>query len=544
MKKLYFIFLLTISTFVKISAQTLTSSTLPILIFNTNGAVIYDEPKTKTELKIIYNGVGKINNVNDAPNHYNGFAGLEYRGSSSQMFPKKGYGIELWDEKSEAKEVSLLGMPKESDWILFASYNEKSFMHNVLTMRIAREMGMYATRTQYVEVIINGAYMGVYVFEEKIKRGEDRVNISKLKETDLKGDDITGGYIFKADKDTGSKLGSWRSKYPNYPAFNNNFTNFLYEYPKTITAEQKAYLKNYVDNAENALQNENYRDKINGYRKYFDTKSFIQLFLINEVSKNVDGYRISTYFNKDKDSKGGKIKAGPPWDYDISYGNGNYCEGNSPFGFSYNFNKICGTDYWQVPFWWERMLGDSAFVRELGQEYSFQRKYGALQTDRINKHIDTLTRTLREPIGRNFQKWQILGTYVWPQPAPYPSTWEGEINELKSFINQRLAWLDNNIKTDFAITANEPSLENVSINAFPNPFLERININIQSIIPEKAKITLLDNTGKTLYNSVENLQVGDNDFYIQLNDYQIVNGIKFLQIEVDGKRIVKKLVQQ
>jgi hypothetical protein len=266
--------------------------------------------------------------------------------------------------------------------------------------------------------------------------------------------------------------------------------------------------------------------------------------LINEVSKNVDGYRISTYFNKDKDSKGGKIKAGPPWDYDISYGNGNYCEGNSPFGFSYNFNKICGTDYWQVPFWWERMLDDSAFVRELGQEYSFQRKYGALQTDRINKHIDTLTRTLREPIGRNFQKWQILGTYVWPQPAPYPSTWEGEINELKSFINQRLAWLDNNIKTDFAITANEPSLENVSINAFPNPFLERININIQSIIPEKAKITLLDNTGKTLYNSVENLQVGDNDFYIQLNDYQIVNGIKFLQIEVDGKRIVKKLVQQ
>jgi CotH kinase protein/Secretion system C-terminal sorting domain len=542
MKKLYFAILLNISFLAKTSAQFLTNSTLPIVEINTNGATIYDEPKTKTNFKIYYNGQGKTNNLSDKP-HYDGFAGIEYRGSSSQQFQKKGLGIELWNEKSESVEAPLLGMPKESDWILFASYNEKSFMHNVLTMRVAREMGMYASRTQYVEVIINNVYMGVYVLMEKIKRAEGRVDIAKLKEIDIKGDDITGGYIFKADKSTGSILGSWRSKYPNYNA-PSNFTTFLYESPKTINQEQKTYLRNYVDNAEAALQAENYRDKANGYRKYFDTKSFIQLFLLNEISKNVDGYRISTYFHKDKDSKGGKIKAGPPWDYDITYGNANYCGGDSPFGFSYRFNYTCPSDFWQVPYWWEKMLTDSAFVRELGQEYSFQRKFGALQNDRLNKHIDSLTSNLKEPIVRNFQKWQILGAYVWPQPTPYAGTWDGEINELKNFLTQRLQWLDNNIKSDFAITSIEPDLAEVTIKAFPNPFLERININIQSLFAEKAQIRLSDNFGKVLFESTEQIQIGNNDFSIQLPENEIVSGVKILTIESGSKRITKKLVHQ
>jgi hypothetical protein len=542
--KLLLTITLTISILQNITAQSLTSSNLPIIIINTLGATIVDEPKIKTEFKIIYNGEGKINKITDSPNHYNGLAGIEIRGSSSQLFPKKGYGIELWDDKLDSKDVSLFGMPKESDWVLFASYNEKSFMHNVLTMRIAREMGMYATRTQYVELVINNEYRGVYVFEEKVKRATGRVEIAKLKETDLGGDDITGGYIFKADKDTGSKLGGWRSKYLNFPEINNNFTYFQYDSPNTITFEQKTYLKNYVDTAEESLQNANFRDKTNGYRKYFDTRSFIQMFIVNEVSKNVDGYRISSYFSKDKDSKGGKIKSGPPWDYDISYGNANYCEGDSPYGFSYLFNKTCPQDYWQVPYFWEKMLSDSAFVRELGQEYGFQRKYGALQLERINKHIDTLTNILKESMVRNFQKWPILGVYVWPQPTPIATNWYEEIDELKRYLVKRLDWLDNNIKTNFAITANEPSFENISISAFPNPFLERININIQSKIPEKANIILLDNLGKQLYNSTQNLQVGDNDLFIQLPDYQIISGIKFLKIEINGKVVTKKLVQQ
>lgn len=546
MRKFYFKLFLLFLYPVSVMAQNFSSSNLPIIFINTQGGTIIDESKIKAKMDIIYNGPQKTNNLTDKPNHYSGFIGIEYRGSSSQMFPKKSLGIELWDDKSNAKDASLFDMPEESDWILYASYNEKSLMHNVLSMKLAREIGMYASRTQYVEVFINNQYMGVYVFMEKIKRAPGRVNIAKLKEDDLTGDDITGGYIFKVDKTTGVRSGGWTSQYQNNPLVNNR-TYYQYEAPKSITPEQKKYISTYVSNAESALKNSNFRDKENGYRKYFDTHSFIGLFLINEIAKNVDGYRISTFFYKDKDSKGGKIKAGPPWDYDIAYGNGNYCEGQYYRGFSYKFNNVCPNDGFQVPFWWERMMEDSAFVRELGEEYAFQRKRGAFQLDKINKYIDSLTAQLQAPASRNFQRWPILGIYVWPQPTPISSTWLGEVDELKSFIADRLIWLDANIKqpADLRITANEQNTANIlSMKAYPNPFLDRIYITIHSPKSEKANLSLYDASGKMLTQIQETLQVGNNQIMIQVPTSLHLNSINLLQLESNGHKLVKKMIQQ
>lgn len=547
MIKTYFSILLVCLCSALATAQTFQSSNLPIVYINTLGGTIIDDPKIKAEMKIIYNGPGKTNSISDKPNHYDGFIGIEIRGSSSQMFPKKSYGIELWDDKGKSKDASIFGMPEESDWILYASYNEKSLMHNVLTMKLAREMGIYASRTQYVEVFLNNNYIGVYVFMEKIKRAPGRVDISKLKETDLKGDDITGGYIFKVDKNTGTDIGGWTSQYQNNPPATNK-TFYAYEAPKSITPEQKAYISSYVGNAETVLKSNKFMDKYEGYRKYFDTHSFIKLFLANEISKNVDGYRISTFFYKDKDSKGGKIKAGPPWDYDIAYGNGEYCEGYTYRGFSYQFNNVCPNDGYQVPFWWERMMEDSTFVQELGEEYSFQRRKGAFRLDRINEHIDSLVAQLQVPSQRNFQKWPILGVYVWPQPTPIASSWAGEVQELRSFIINRLAWLDKNIKqpVDLTITATDPeNATNVlSMNAFPNPFLDRIYIRIYSPRSEKARLSLYDTNGKLLTQINETLQVGDNQVMIQIPPSLHLSSINLLQLESNGQKIVKKMMQQ
>lgn len=547
MKKFYFTLLTLCFHSAFVVAQNFDSSKLPIIFINTQGGTIGDDPKIRAKMEIIYNGPGKTNKLTDNPNHYNGFIGIETRGSSSQMFPKKSYGIELWDDKNNSKDASLFGMPEESDWILYASYNEKSLMHNVLTMKLAREMNIYASRTQYVEVFLNNNYIGVYVFMEKIKRAPGRVDIAKLKEDDLKGDDITGGYIFKVDKTTGTGTGGWTSQYQNNPPVTNR-TYYQYEAPKSITTEQKNYIRTYVNTAESALKSSNFRDKENGYRKYFDTQSFIKLFLTNEISKNVDGYRISTFFYKDKDSKGGKIKAGPPWDYDIAYGNGNYCEGESYMGFSYKFNDACPTDGFQVPFWWERMMEDSAFVRELGEEYSFQRKLGAFQLDKINKYIDSLTVQIQAPASRNFQRWPILGVYVWPQPNPISNSWAGEVDELKQFIANRLRWLDANIKqpADLRITANEPenAANILSMNAYPNPFLDRIYISVHSPKAEKARLTLYDINGKVLTQLQETMQVGKNEVIIQVPEGLHLSNISLLQLESNGKTIVKKMLKQ
>lgn len=162
-----------------LNGQVLTSSNLPIIIINTNGQAILDDPKITADMGIIYNGIGVRNNTTDPMNHYNGKIGIETRGQSSQMFPMKSYGIELRDIGGNSQDKTLFGLPKESDWILYAPYTDKTLMRNFLAYTMSREMGHWAANCRYVEVVVNGDYRGVYVFMEKIKRGSGRVNIPK-----------------------------------------------------------------------------------------------------------------------------------------------------------------------------------------------------------------------------------------------------------------------------------------------------------------------------------------------------------------------------
>ena len=179
-----------------LSAQTFTSSNLPIVVINTNGQTILDDPKIMADMGIVYNGPGVRNNVTDAFNHYNGKIGIEIRGQSSQSFPMKSYGFELWDNAGSSKSQSILGMPSESDWVLYAPYTDKTLMRNFLAYTMSREMGHWAANSRYVEVMLNNQYVGIYVLMEKVKRNNNRVSISKLNTTDISGDAVTGGYIF------------------------------------------------------------------------------------------------------------------------------------------------------------------------------------------------------------------------------------------------------------------------------------------------------------------------------------------------------------
>jgi hypothetical protein len=202
---------------------------------------------------------------------------------------------------------------------------------------------------------------------EKIKRSNDRLDIAKLEPTEILGDNLTGGYILKIDKSTGSSSSEWQSNFP--PANNPGgiAPTIMIDYPSSdmIVPQQFNYIKNYVDSFEIALATIDFLDTLNGYRHFADEESFIDYLLISEMNKNVDGYRISTFFSKDKTSKGGKLKMGPVWDYDLVYGNATYCQAWDPTGFSFDFNTICGGDSWQVPFWWNRMMEDTLFQNNL-----------------------------------------------------------------------------------------------------------------------------------------------------------------------------------
>lgn len=519
-----------------------TSSNLPIILINTFGQSIPDEPKISAELKIIDNGPGIRNYVTDVP-AYVGNSGIEKRGSSSQMFPKKSYGIETWDASGNDIDTSLLGMPSESDWILNANYSDKSFMRNVLAYQVWQNMGYYATRYKFVEVVLNNQYIGIYIFSEKIKRDKDRLDIAKLSPDQNTGDALTGGYIVKIDKTTGSGGSGWTSPYPPYHHPSGQTIFFQYEYPDEvdITTQQKTYIKNYVNSFETALSGLNFSDTTIGFRKYALENTFIDFFLVNEISKNVDGYRISTFFHKERDSKGGKIRMGPVWDFDIAWHNANYCGGDITSGWAYQFP--CTDDYYQVPFWWNRLLQDALFRNRMNCRWLTLRQT-ILSNAWFDTYIDTMSAQLMEAQSRNFTKWPILGIYVWPNPAPYPATYQGEINALKTWIHNRMAWLDSNIfgVCDFTSTNGEIATSGV-INIFPNPVSGLMKINYKSKIDSEARIDIFNQLGIPIYSTT--IETGPaNELNTSVDMTHFAPGVYITRLTINGNSIIKRFIKK
>jgi len=472
----------------------LTSSDLPIIVIDTHGQVIQDNPKISAGLKIYNKGIGQRNYLTDVP-QFDGYSGIEIRGSSSQSFPKKSYGFESWDALGNSIDTSFLGMPSESDWILNANYSDKSLIRNVMAYQIWRNMGHYSTRYHFVELILNSQYQGIYIFSEKIKRDKNRLDIAKLSTTQNLADELTGGYIFKIDKSTGSGGAGWTSSYFPSVSAQGQSIYFQYEYPKMedITTQQKAYLQDNVYNFETALKSANFADTLNGFRKYASEKTFIDYFLVNEVSKNVDGYRLSTFMNKERDSKGGKIRMGPVWDYDIAWHNANYCEGDLATGWAYQFP--CPLDYWQVPFWWSRLLEDPRYKNKLACRWLDLRQ-NILSNAWFDNYIDSISGQLLEAQSRNFTQWPILGVWVWPNPVPLPTSYQGEVFALKSWVHDRLNWLDANFPGNcdktFGISDDE-ALEAFRI--YPNPVSDNLNIQYSTTTKSTIVITIINQQG-------------------------------------------------
>ena len=172
---------------------------------------------------------GNLNSVTDIPNDFNGNITIESRGAYSQSLPQKPYKITTVDTESAELNVSLLGMPEEHDWNLIANYNDKVFMRNKLAYQVFTDMGHYAARNQYCEVVVNGIYQGIYLLMESIKRDNNRVDIAKLETTENTGIDLTGGYILKNDYWTTEN--SWQTQFQpiDHPELD---VHLVYDYPK------------------------------------------------------------------------------------------------------------------------------------------------------------------------------------------------------------------------------------------------------------------------------------------------------------------------
>ncbi len=414
-------------------SQSFTDSNLPIVIIRTDkGIEIPDEPKIPASMKVIFNGQGKRNYLTDQNStgslNYNGKIMIEIRGSSTQSLPKKQYGLTtVKADNVTNNNVSLLGMPSENDWILNGLGFDPSLIRDYLSYNLSRMMGNYASRTVFCEVLINDDYKGLYVLQEKIKAGGDRVDVTKIGIADNYLPELSGGYITKADKAEGDPVAFMLQG----NALEQGVT-YIHDLPKpeNATTEQTAYIHNVFDALRIAARDGNSSMK-DGYPSIIDVASFVDFILINEFASNVDAYQFSTFFHKDRN---GKLRAGPIWDFNLTYGNDL---------FIWNFDRS-KSNVWQFSngdnegsSFWKDLYKNDKFKCQLAKRWhELTAQNAPLNMGQITSFLDQTDQVIAEAVVREKSRWNTFVSHSL------------EVGQVEKFINDRTEWMNSNLITD------------------------------------------------------------------------------------------------
>lgn len=466
-------------------------SSLPIVDIHTDNITIPNEPEIRGTIFTYDNSTGALNKLADAPT-YTGYVSIDVRGSSSQSFPKKSYRIELQDSLENDVDTSLLGLPAEEDWILYAPYTDKSLLRDALTYHLGNAFGGYAPRTKACEFYLNGDYQGIYFLEEKIKRDKNRVDIKKITPKDTVGDDLTGGYILKIDRDEGDGT-YFVSKHQG--TFNDSEIRVVFDDPDgpELQPVQKQYIEDYFDAFEDALYGDDFADPVKGYKRYVDMPSLIDFFLVSELGNNVDAYRLSTFFYKDKNSVDSLFHFGPLWDFNLAYGNADYCGGESVEGWAYINSGSCSN----TPRWWERLLQDTTYQNQVRCRYDELRQH-ELSVGVLFAYLDSMTMLMGSGVDRNYDKWPILGMYVWPN-AFIGQTYTQEMNYMKQWLMGRLEWLDAHLPGHCTPVTAVHDFASPEFTLDPNPADQFIRCTLPASTTEPYVLTLTGSNGTRYY---------------------------------------------
>ena len=394
-------------------------------------------------------------------------AGLKRRGSSSFGWPKYSMTVEARNEEGLDKGVKPLGLPRESDWILSGRYQfDRALMRNDLMYRLSREIGEYAVRTRFVELIhnvnggnlsYNGDYFGVYSLMEKIKRDDNRVNVARIDRRDSREPDVTGGYMFKKDRldpgDSGFSV--------------SGMGTFGWVEPKEreVTSAQRTWLQRWLNEIDVALNRPNWTNPTTGkhFTEYIDQDSWLRHHWLNTLAMNVDGFRLSGYYYKHRvDTNGGKLGAGAIWDFDRTMGSTDSRD-NNPRQWDGTGDSSHTWNDGRYP-WWGKVLRNPDFRQahiDLWQEL----RKGAFSDENLGAITSEFERALderdpaeanpgfpasrRTPASRNFSRW--------PQNPPTGGSFRLEVRNLSTWLRQRTNWIDQQYTRQPSL-AVEPSV--------------------------------------------------------------------------------------
>ncbi|WP_422770824.1 CotH kinase family protein [Plantactinospora sp. WMMC1484] len=359
------------------------------------------------------------------------------RGNSSAMFPKTPYRLELRDNTDDDTDLPLLGMPADSDWVLRGPYTDKALIRDAFVHGLGQDMGLYAPRYAFAEVYVNtdaqpvaaNDYLGVYLIVETIKNSKNRLDLKQLDEEDVTLPKLTGGYIFKFE---------WMAaEEPTLPCQGADATCWHYLEvvdPDPLQPAQRDWLRQHLQQFHDVLRSPNFADPATGYPSFVDVNSWVDMLIVNELTRGMDAYLRSAYFYKDRDSK---IVAGPLWDFDLTFGVGGFFQNDQIAGWQHQQTRTPSANDW-----FQRLLQDPAFVNRVRARWQELRR-GVLSNAQLQSRIDRLTAPLTAAAQRNFQRWPNLSTrMLGPFITPTSPTWQGQVQFMRDWMFQRAAWLE------------------------------------------------------------------------------------------------------
>lgn len=339
------------------------------------------------------------------------------RGNATWTYEKKPYKIKL-DES-----LSLCGMPANRDWVLLAEYCDKSLLRTMWMCALSDAVGMpYTIRFQYIELTLNGEYLGIYLLSEQIEKARNRVNIA---------DD---GYIIEDDHYWGDEPLSFT---------NTQGKRYTFKYPDakdeeiTRVSESYYFIRDYVRNMEETLYGPSFCDPEQGYRAWLDVDTFVKWYLANELLGNYD-----PNFYYVMPTRGARLMMYPLWDFEWSLG----LAGRAANGLGWAeppFESPADIEIWSRDKYFERLFQDPAFVDEVRAQWATLKLSLPDVKDRVRKAAETISVAQKH----NFERWPILDQYVSVGLIALGS-WEAEVDYLEDFFDRRVAWFDTFI-TEF-----------------------------------------------------------------------------------------------
>jgi spore coat protein CotH len=366
---------------------------LPIIYLSTEGSVDITSKDDYIDGFVWLDGGRDYVSLNTVPMEIRG------RGNSTWGNPKKPYQMRLADK------FEFLGMPNDRKWLFLAEYSDKTMLRNTIAFELGYLSNLYWTPAgEFAEVYLNDSYIGTYNITQKVEEDADRVDL---------GDN---GYLLEIDQLERLDVDD---VYFETDKFLINVKEPEIEWGSAELQEVSILIKEF----EQSLFSAQFTDPINGYTKYIDIESFIDWFLISEITKNVDSQFFSSIYLH---VVGEKIKMGPLWDFDLSFGNVDYADPQFPTGFWVKEHP-----------WYKQLFTDPVFVDAVQERFAFFKAQQAMIVTEIRSQAARLQWAAQE----NDKKWQTIGIYVWPNPVVF-DTYEAEVEHMIDWFNTRMDWLD------------------------------------------------------------------------------------------------------